>query len=130
MPNYANCMSFISLQLVFPKVALILKTFTFAPYCYPYAPLSAAFWTQFPTPNLRLTTILTRWRRSFMLPDSVPMQFINCQSNGHHGAVVRYSNRKVSTGRILDAARAGSTVAAMLIASAAAAIHKASNPLA
>jgi hypothetical protein len=44
MPNRAKCMSFISLQLVFPKAALILKTFTFAPYCYPYTPLSATLY--------------------------------------------------------------------------------------
>src|ERR1700752_68358 len=55
MPNCTNCMSFISLQLVFPKVALILKTFTFEPYCYPYAPHRAKFLTRFSTPNLRLT---------------------------------------------------------------------------
>jgi hypothetical protein len=130
MPNCANCMSFISLQLVFPKVALILKTFTFAPYCYPYASLGAALLTRFSTLNLRLPPILTRWRRSFMLSGSVPGQFINRPGESRHAAIVRYSNRKISTGRILDAERAGSTVAAMLIASAAAAIHKASNPLA
>jgi len=130
MPNCANCMSFISLQLVFPKVALILKTFTFAPYCYPYASFGAALLTRFSTLNLRLASILTRCRRSFMLSGSVPGQFINYPGKSRHAAIVRYSNRKISTGRILDAERAGSTVAAMLIASAAAAIHKASNPLA
>ena len=129
MPNRANCMSFISLQLVFPKVALILKTFTFAPYCYPYASPSAAFLTGFSTPNLRLACHSNTLPSKFHVAGLSPAQFINC-SNSLRAAVVRYSNRKISTGRILDAERAGSTVAAMLIASAAAAIHKASNPLA
>jgi len=53
MPNYAKRMSFISLQLIFPKAELILKTFTFAPYCYPYAPPSTALSTQPSTLNLR-----------------------------------------------------------------------------
>ena len=131
MPNCANCMSFISLQLVFPKVALILKTFTFAPYCYPYASLGAASLTRPSTLNLRLAAILTRWRRSFMLfRAQFQRNFINCPSQELPRALTRYSNRKISTGRILDAERAGNTVAAMLMASAAAAIHKASNPLA
>jgi hypothetical protein len=117
------------LQLVFPKVALILKTFTFAPYCYPYASPSAAFLTRFSTPNLRLA------RHSNTLPSKFHVAGLSSsaiyQLPEHlHAAVARYSNRKISTGRILDAERAGRTVAAMLIASAAAAIHKASNPLA
>jgi hypothetical protein len=130
MPNCANCMSFISLRLVFPKVALILKTFTFAPYCYPYTSVSTAILTRFSTPNLRLTrhsnTLATKFHAVGLSSSTIH----SCPSKSHPEALVGYSNRKISTGRILDAERAGSTVAAMLIASAAAAIHKASNPLA
>ena len=44
------------LQLIFPKGELILKTFTFAPYCYPYASPSTALSTQPSTLNLRPCT--------------------------------------------------------------------------
>ena len=53
MPNCTNRMSFISLQLLFPEVELILKTFTFAPYCYPYASPRIALSRERPTLNLR-----------------------------------------------------------------------------
>jgi len=130
MPNCTNCMSFISLQLVFPKVALILKTFTFEPYCYPYAPLRAPSFSSFSTPNLRLTRHSNTLASKFHV---VGLSFRANLSTAIAAATMRrclYSNLKISTGKILDAERAGSTVAAVLIASAAAAIHKASNPLA
>ena len=130
MPNCANCMSFISLRLVFPKVALILKTFTFAPYCYPYTSVSAAILTRFSTPNLRLTRHSNTLASKFHVVGLSSSTVRQLPRVSHPEALVGYSNRKISTGRILDAERAGSTVAAMLIASAAAAIHKASNPLA
>src|ERR1700730_10462249 len=44
--------------------------------------------------------------------------------------ILRYSYRKISTGRIREAARAGISVAATLMASAAAAIQTASSALA
>jgi len=130
MPNCANCMSFISLRLVFPNVALILKTFTFAPYCYPYTSASAAIFTRFSTPNLRLTRHSNTLASKFHVVGLSSSTVHQLPRVSHPEALVGYSNRKISTGRIFDAERAGSTVAAMLIASAAAAIHKASNPLA
>src|SRR6516162_9061675 len=53
MPNFTNRMSFISWQVLFPEAELILKTFTFAPYCYPYAPPSTVTSAQLSTLNLR-----------------------------------------------------------------------------
>jgi hypothetical protein len=44
--------------------------------------------------------------------------------------LLSHSNLKISTGKIRDADRAGTSVAARLIASAAAAIHNASTPFA
>lgn len=45
-------------------------------------------------------------------------------------ALGAYSNRRISTGRIREADRAGRIVAAVLIARAVSAIHTASNPFA
>src|ERR1700746_3617145 len=113
MPNCANCMSFISLQLVFPKVALILKTFTFVPYCYPYASPSAAFLTGFSTPNLRLACHSNTLPSKFHIAELRSSAICELLEQPPRGGA-RYSNRKISTGRILDAERAGRTVAAML----------------
>ncbi len=129
MPNCTNRMSFISLQLLFPEVELILKTFTFAPYCYPYASPRTALSKERSTLNLRpydYSNTLASQIHAVPALALTPRRLF--PENGKKPGL--YSNLKISTGRILDAERAGSVVAAMLIASAAAAIHNASNPLA
>lgn len=129
MPNCTNRMSFISLRLLFPEVELILKTFTFAPYCYPYASASTAPSRERPTLNLRPCGYSNTLASQI---HAVPVSALTLRrffpENDKNRAL--YSNLRISTGRILDAERAGSVVAAMLIASAAAAIHRASYPLA
>ena len=128
MPNCTNRMSFISLQVLFPEVELILKTFTFAPYCYPYASSKTAVSTQLPTLNFRPATYSNTLASQIhaVVASAITHLPTSMRDNNREG----HSNRKISTGKILDAERAGNVVAAMLIANAAAAIHKASNPLA
>jgi hypothetical protein len=129
MPNYAKRMSFISLQLIFPKAELILKTFTFAPYCYPYAPPSTAPSTQPSTLNLRPCSYSnTLASQIHAVPGNRSNRFVKYLKNGRTLAL--HSNLRISTGSIFDAERAGNVVAAILMARAAAAIHKASNPFA
>jgi hypothetical protein len=111
-------------------VALILKTFTFEPYRYPYKPLGRPLSFDFLRYIFALFNILTRRCRRFM---SCGCYFQRIRQSFFKDESTRpdnYSNRKICTGRIFAAERAGSTVAAMLIARAAAAIHNASNPLA
>jgi hypothetical protein len=131
MPNCANRMSFISLQLNFPEVELILKTFTFAPYCYPYASLSTVLSREPSTLNLRPCGYSnTLAPQIHAVPASNPIGSSTIHLKNEKKNLDLYSNRKISTGSIFDAERAGNVVAAILMASAAAAIHKASNPFA
>lgn|GEM_PF-3820572 len=111
-------------------MALILKTFTFEPYRYPYKPFGRPLSFDFLRHIFALFNILTRRCRRFMSCGRYFQRIRQPSSRMSPQGLDNYSKRKICTGRIFAAERAGSTVAAMLIASAAAAIHNASNPLA
>lgn len=128
-------MSLFCLQLLIPEPEQILKSFTFEPYRYRYASKDTISSGMVYTPYLRRISILTlRGVRftSVLLKRAISYAIFDRggEWNIPYGVIQPYSNRRISTGRMRAAERAGTTVAAMLMASAAAAIQSASKALA
>jgi hypothetical protein len=118
MPKKLSRMSFVYKILMFPEAEFNLISCTLLPVVWcPGKPLLK----RKKTPPLFL-------RISQLDFTTMHLHLLRVAPNGNLDSP--YSNRSISTGRILAAERAGRIVAATLIASAAAAIQRASKPFA
>lgn len=150
-------MSFFYMQLLFPRAAPNLICFTYFPRPYPTSFPSSqtvangSFASTLPFFHSNMQTYRNEIQganngdifrikismgpihgtgASYVrqnLPQSILLPVSRLGKKQH---AVRHSKRRISTGKILAAERDGTTVAAILIANAAAAIHSASEPFA